>query len=106
MAAIFAIEQASRSNCRKLRVFSDCQVLCDADKLIPQWKANGWFKLFSQHGERKPVENRREFEKLDQVLDTNRQSGMVIRFVHVDSHSGNQDHNAADHLARAGALRY
>lgn len=48
-----------------------------------------------------PTANRREFEELNRAIRQN--PNMVIRFNYIPSHSGNVDHNEADHLARRGA---
>lgn len=97
-AATLAINQANRLNIRKLRVHTDLQVTVDAvNEFLQRWKANNWLSLWDGQ----PVANRREFEDLDKAIRQN--PNLVIQFRHIPGHSGNEHHNAADHLARKGA---
>lgn len=83
---------------RKLRLNTDSKVLHDAlTDNITKWKRNGWRSLYDGS----PIKNRQEWEILDDVVSRFAGESIQIRFLH--GHSGNQYHNQADHLARAGA---
>lgn len=97
-SATIAIQNAARMRIHKLCVNTDSKNLYDAlTENIPKWRVNGWRSLYDFE----PIENREEYEKLDHVIRSN--SHMKIKFKHLPGHSGNQDHNEADHLASAGA---
>ncbi|XP_031625471.1 ribonuclease H1-like [Contarinia nasturtii] len=98
-AATIAIKQAGQLGIRKLRVNTDSEVLyMAATQYIPKWKQNNWMSLYNIYS---PIKNRRNFEDLDIAMRSYPQ--MDIKFRHIPGHSGNQYHNAADRLARAGA---
>lgn len=97
-SAYLAIDLARQLGVTKLRINTDSQVVFDAGtKLISIWKANNWESIYDG----KPIKDRRYFEKFDAVLRRNPK--ITIDFRHVDGHSGNENHNEADHLAKRGA---
>lgn len=97
-AATYAINQAARLGKEKLAVYTDLEAVVDAvNENIQKWKSNNWRSLYNEQ----PIENRREFELLDEAIRKN--SHMDIVFTHIPGHSGNVHHNEADHLARKGA---
>lgn len=97
-AALIAIKQAARLGIRKLCVNTDSKNLVDAINVnITKWKTNNWRSTWDH----KPIKNRHEFEALDIAIRSNPQ--ILIKFLYIPGHSGNEYHNAADHLARKGA---
>lgn len=96
-AATLAICQAGELGIKKLRLFTDSKVVYDAaTNLIVQWRGNNWRSLYD--GE--PLVNAEEFQQLQNAM---RRDQMKIEFEWIRSHSGNQYHNQADHLAKQGA---
>jgi ribonuclease HI len=62
---------------------------------MPTWKKNGWVKTNG-----KPVTNRPELEKLDEVL-----KGLIVRWVYVPGHSNEVGNDCADFLARLATFK-
>ncbi|XP_055303995.1 ribonuclease H1-like [Sitodiplosis mosellana] len=99
--ATVAIQQAARLGIKKLCVVTDSENVYDAvTEHLPQWKKNGWHRLYEGHS-KQPIKDRAAYEKLDKAIHGN--SKVAIKFQLVEAHSGNQNHNAADRLAAEGA---
>lgn len=82
-SAIFAIKQAKRLRIRKIRINTDSEVLCNAvSDLIPKWKSNGWLNLCDGIT---PIENRRDFEELDEVIRAQTSMDIKFKFIPVQS---------------------
>lgn len=80
-----------------MRVYTDCNALVDAVNVhIAKWKANGWRSLYDGT----PIQNRFDYEELDRLM---RSLPIDVKFTLLQAHSGNQNHNEADKLARKGA---
>ncbi|KAG4072607.1 hypothetical protein HA402_004696 [Bradysia odoriphaga] len=100
-SAYIAILLARQLGVTKLCVNTDSKNVYDAATyLIDEWKENDWLSLYTSQ----PIVDRPYYEKLKKSICDNPQ--MEIKFVHIDGHSGNQYHNAADRLARKGAEQH
>lgn len=87
-----AIQQAKTLGIAKLRIFTDSQFVLDkATEWIAQWKSNNMHH----------VETSREYNKLYNVMHGG--SDIEVKFEWIPAHSGNQNHNEADKLAKKGA---
>lgn len=95
-AAVRAIEQAKQLGMSSVNLHTDSKFLINGiTEWIHKWKRNGW-KVAS--GE--PVKNVEDFQELDRVSQ-----GIAINWVHVRGHQGNYGNEAADKLAREGAVK-
>lgn len=88
-AAIKALEYFKEPN--KISIFTDSKyVMNGIESWIKNWKQNGW-KTTSK----KPVKNKNLWEKLDKEIEKH-----TIEWKWVKGHSGNQNNEKADYLAR------
>ena len=91
MAAIMALEALSRPCKAEMHVDSN-YVRDGIGKWITKWKRNGW-----KTADRKPVKNVDLWQRLDAALARHDVSWHWVR-----GHSGHDDNERADELARAG----
>ncbi|XP_069462130.1 ribonuclease H1-like [Ambystoma mexicanum] len=95
-AACRAIEQAKSENINKLVIYTDSKFTINGiTKWVTSWKKNDW-KLSTG----KPVINKEDFEKLDELVQ-----GIDIKWMHIPGHAGFSGNEAADRLAREGACK-
>lgn len=95
-AAIKAITDAQAAGVKRLNIFTDSQfVINSVCKWMSAWKAKDW-KLSSG----KPVVNRDDFKKLDQLIDS---GNMLIKWSYIAAHRGHAGNEEADRLAKEGA---
>ena len=88
LAAIYAIEALKRST--KAELTTDSSYVRDGiTKWIHNWKRNGWKK-----SNKKPVENRDLWERLDKAVSTHEITWHWIR-----GHTGHAENERADTLA-------
>jgi len=91
MAAIMALESLKRPG--HVRLHTDSIYLRDGiTKWIHNWKRNGW-----RTADKKPVKNAELWQRLELALETH-----DISFHWVKGHSGHDDNERADELARQG----
>ncbi|KAJ1150086.1 hypothetical protein NDU88_002884 [Pleurodeles waltl] len=95
-AACRAIEQAKSQNISKLVLYTDSKFTINGiTKWVKTWKKNDW-KLSTG----KPVINKEDFQKLDEVVQ-----GINVTWMHVPGHAGFAGNEEADRLAREGARK-
>jgi ribonuclease HI len=91
MAAIMALESLKRPS--HVRLHTDSMYLRDGiTKWIHNWKRNGW-----RTSDKKPVKNAELWQRLDRALETH-----DISWHWVKGHSGHDENERADELARQG----
>ncbi|KAM3932591.1 ribonuclease H1-like [Leptodactylus fuscus] len=95
-AACKALEQAKSHNLTKLVLYTDSMhTINGITKWIHSWKLNNW-KMSTG----KEVVNRRDFEKLDRLVQ-----GLDVKWIHIPGHAGFGGNEEADRLAREGAQK-
>jgi len=95
-AATIAVQQATDMGLDSLTVITDSEFLINCQtRWVRNWQRYGWYTA-----EGRPVANRFELEKLDQVIGC---SGLNVSFEFVRGHSGHTGNLMADALARDGA---
>lgn len=91
MAAIMALESLKRPS--HVRLHTDSMYLRDGiTKWIHNWKRNGW-----RTSDKKPVKNAELWQRLERALETH-----DISWHWVKGHSGHDENERADELARQG----
>ncbi len=91
MAAIVALESLTRPS--HVRLHTDSTYLRDGiTKWIHNWKRNGW-----RTADKKPVKNAELWTRLERALETH-----DISWHWVKGHSGHDENDRADELARRG----
>ncbi|XP_078255340.1 ribonuclease H1 isoform X2 [Rhinoraja longicauda] len=96
VAACRAIEQAKEYNMEKLVIFTDSMFTINGiTNWIKSWKIKGW-----RLGTGRPVINKEDFERLDKLT-----SGFNVEWIHVPGHAGFTGNEAADSLAKDGAVK-
>ncbi|XP_078503998.1 ribonuclease H1 isoform X2 [Lissotriton helveticus] len=95
-AACRAIEQAKSQNISKLVLYTDSKFTINGiTKWVKNWKKNDW-KLTTG----KPVINKEDFEKLDELVQD-----IDVTWMHIPGHAGFAGNEEADRLAREGACK-
>ena len=95
MAAIMALESLKRPS--HVRLHTDSTYLRDGiTKWIHNWKRNGW-----RTSDKKPVKNAELWKRLELALETH-----DISWHWVKGHSGHDENERADELARRGMEPY
>lgn len=95
-AACRAIEQAKSQNISKLVLYTDSKFTINGiTKWVKTWKKNDW-KLSTG----KPVINKEDFEKLDELVQD-----IDVTWMHIRGHAGFAGNEEADRLAREGACK-
>ncbi|WP_395684660.1 ribonuclease HI [Aestuariivirga sp.] len=95
MAAIVALETLKRP-CTVMMHVDSSYVKDGITRWIHGWKQNGW-----KTADRKPVKNVELWQRLDQAL-----SRHLVSWHWVKGHSGHDDNERADELARQGMAPY
>lgn len=99
-AAIRAIEIAKMNSIQKLWIQTDSMFLINCmTQWIEGWKRKGWKTSSSQD-----VINKDDLMRLDNLLDEDK--SFIIRWGYVTAHKGVYGNEAADRLAKAGAVLY
>nr|XP_018905329.1 PREDICTED: uncharacterized protein LOC109035938 [Bemisia tabaci] len=97
-AATRAMQQALKAGITDLDINTDSQFLIQCiTRWIHKWKTNNW--QLSTGG---PVKNKEKLVELDQAI----KSMTSVSWTYVRGHDGNEGNEAADALARQGALLY
>lgn len=95
-AACTAVAQAKSQNIKKLDVCTDSKFTIDGiTKWVHTWEKNDWTLSTGE-----PVKNKDDFQRLHQLS-----KGMDITWKHVPGHAGYNGNEAADELAREGAMK-
>lgn len=96
MAAVKAIETAKEMGYKTLEIRTDSNyTIKGATDWCKRWKKNGWKTVNGTE-----VKNKVEFQKLTKLCDE-----IDVKWTHVRGHQGNIGNEAADELAREGAMK-
>jgi ribonuclease HI len=91
MAAIMALETLKRPS--RVRLHTDSNYLKDGiTKWIHNWKRNGW-----RTSDKKPVKNSELWKRLELAIETHDMTWFWVK-----GHSGHDENERADELARRG----
>lgn len=96
MAAVKALETAKEMGYKTLEIRTDSNyTIKGATDWCRRWKKNGWKTINGTD-----VKNKVEFQKLTKLCDE-----IDVKWTHVRGHQGNMGNEAADELARKGAMK-
>lgn len=98
-ASIRAIQDAQKSEVKRLNIFTDSHFLINSVcKWMSGWKRNGW-----KVAKGKSVVNQIDFKRLDELIES---GNMMIKWSYIPAHKGFLGNEEADRLAKLGASRY